>query len=79
MKVRNGGDSLAGCIAILSLRSPYVFTGACVRATDNGSLDGTAGCNRYLGTRQCFSKPSGWTSEYVDRPAQGVSAPPQVD
>ena len=34
---------------------------------------------RFLGTRHRLSTPSGWTSEYVDRPAQGVSTPPQVD
>jgi hypothetical protein len=42
------------------------------------SFDATVGCNRYLGTRHRLSTPSWWTSEYVDRPAQGVSAPPQV-
>jgi len=35
--------------------------------------------NRHLGTRHRLSTPCGWTSEYVDRPAQGVSTPPQVD
>ena len=32
-----------------------------------------------LGTRHRLSTPSGWASEHVDRPAQGVSAPFQVD